>query len=51
MRYLFVLLAILCGIALIAKMATGTIDPQQLAGIGVVLLGLAVVSPAGWPSA
>lgn len=50
MRYLFVLLAILCGICLVLKIATGTVDPVQLAGVGVILLGLAIVSPATWPN-
>lgn len=49
MRFILVILAIICGIALIIKLDTGTLDPQQVAGIGLVFLGLAVVAPANWP--
>lgn len=49
MRFVLVILAILCGIALVLKLDTGTLDPTQVAGIGLIFLGLAVVAPANWP--
>lgn len=50
MRYLFVVLAVIVGCALLIKLDTGTLDPVQLAGIGIILLGVAIVSPPTWPS-
>lgn len=50
MRFLFVLLAILAGIVLLLKIETGELDAQQVTGIAIILLGLAIVSPPTWPS-
>lgn len=50
MRYLFLLFAIICGVCLLLKVNTGTLDPGQVAGAGIILLGLAIVSPAEWPA-
>lgn len=50
MRFIFVILALLCGIALLLKIATGTLDANQVAGLGIIFLCLAVVSPVAWPT-
>lgn len=50
MRYLVVVLAILCGIVLLLKIATGTLDVSQVAGIGLILLAVAFFLPATWPN-
>ncbi len=50
MRYLAVVLAVLCGIALVIKAGTGTLDPGQIAGIGVILLAIAFFLPTSWPN-
>lgn len=48
MRYLAVLFAIICGVVLVIKPDTGTLDPGQIAGIGLILLGVAFFLPAAW---
>ena len=50
MRFVLVILAILCGICLALKIATGTLDAQQVAGIGIICVALAVVAPLSWPT-
>ena len=50
MRFVLVILAILCGICLLLKIATGTLEPDQIAGIGIILLALAIVAPINWPT-
>lgn len=49
MRFLALLVSILCGIVLLIKMSTGDLDAQQVTGIGILALAVAVVSPADWP--
>ncbi len=50
MRYLVAVLAVLCGIVLLLKIATGTMDGSQIAGVGIILLALAFFLPATWPN-
>ena len=50
MRFLAALLAILCGIALLIKLDTGTLTPDQLTGIAILLLGIAMFLPEGFPA-
>lgn len=50
MRFLFVLLAILCGIVVLIKMSTGDLSSEQVLAIAVILLGVAVVAPRTWPT-
>ena len=50
MSYILLFLAILCGLALIFKFDTGSIEPLQVAGVGIVLLACAVVAPNTLPS-
>ena len=50
MAYIFVVLAILCGVVLLIKIDTGTLEPIQVAGIGIIFAALAAVAPANWPS-
>lgn len=50
MRFVFVILAILCGVALGIKLDTGTLDATQVAGTGIIFAALATVAPASWPS-
>ena len=51
MRYIFVILAILCGIALLIELDTGTLAAVQVAGIGIIFAALAAVAPSTWPPA
>ncbi len=51
MRFILVVIAVLIGIALCIKLDTGTLDASQVAGVGIICLGIAIVSPLGWPSA
>jgi hypothetical protein len=48
MRFVLVILAILCGICLLLKIATGTLDAQQVAGIGIIFTALATIAPVSW---
>lgn len=48
MRFVLVILAILCGICLALKIATGTLDAQQVAGVGIICAALAAIAPANW---
>lgn len=50
MRFVFLLIAILCAIVLIIKMQTGELEPGQVAGIMGFCLALAIVAPADWPN-
>lgn len=48
MRFVLVILAILCGVALLVKLDTGTLEATQVAGVGIILAALAVVAPDSW---
>ncbi len=48
MRLVFVILAILCGVVLVIKMATGDLQPTQVAGIGIIFAALAAVAPGNF---
>jgi hypothetical protein len=50
MRFVLVILAVLCGIALLIELDTGTLEAVQVAGIGIICAALATVAPSTWPS-
>ena len=50
MKFVLVILAVLCGIALLIELDTGTLAANQVAGIGIIFAALATVAPASWPS-
>ncbi len=50
MRLIAAILVILIGIALIIKMATGSLGPDQLTGIAILLIGIAFFLPEGFPN-
>lgn len=45
MKYLLLGAACLCGVVLIIKMATGSVDAGQVAGVGIIFAALAQVAP------
>jgi hypothetical protein len=49
MNLIFVVLAVLCGLALIFQFDTGTLEAQQVAGLGIIFAALAALSPVSWP--
>lgn len=46
MKLVLVIAACACGVALVIKLATGTVDPLQVAGVGIICAALAVIAPA-----
>lgn len=50
MRVILAILAILCGVALVIKLATGDLTPEQVAGIGIIFLGVAFFVPDTFPN-
>lgn len=49
MSFIALLIAVLCGIALAIELDTGTLEPFQVAGIGIIAAALVGVAPARWP--
>lgn len=49
MGWIFLIIALLCGIVLIIEMPTGSLQPAQVAGIGILSLCIGVVAPRTWP--
>ncbi len=54
MGFLFAILAFFCGLALAIHLVTGDLKPEQVAGIGLMLISAAVMVGAaipagGWP--
>ena len=49
MNLICVVVAILCGAALMIELDTGNLSGLQVAGVGVVAAALAALSPGGWP--
>lgn len=49
MGWIALIVAVLCGIALIIELDTGSLEPIQVAGIGIIALIIGVVAPRTWP--
>lgn len=49
MRELLVLFAIICGVVLALHIGTGDLKPEQVTGVGLILLGVAFYAPSAWP--
>jgi hypothetical protein len=45
LRIVFVILAILCGIALVIQLDTGSLNATQVAGLGIIFAASATVAP------
>ena len=50
MAFLFAFIAFLCGVALVFEFDTGSLEPLQVAGIGLICAALAIFAGPGWPT-
>lgn len=50
MGAVFALVALACGVALVIKLDTGTLDAVQVTGIGLISLACAFFAGVSWPS-
>lgn len=49
MSFIALIVAVLCGIALVIDLDTGSLDALQVAGIGIIALVVAGLAPAKFP--
>ena len=49
MSFIALIVAVLCGIALVINLDTGSLTELQVAGIGIIALVVAGIAPSSWP--
>mgnify|MGYP001563708817 CR=1 FL=1 len=49
MNLVCVVLAVLCGLALVFEFDTGSLGSTDVAGFGIIFAAMAALAPGGWP--